>query len=385
MKKYNALFFFLMFAAIGFGQNKEIDSLKLLLRNTTLHDTVKIKTYFILAGKYGGYSLDSLKKYTMKAVDLSKLNDNYLLDGAYYYMGLYHKNIGETEKAKEYYLKAIPLIDSINDKNKLAKILSNYANTLNETSDLKEKIAYNIKALKLREAIGDKPELGQSQFNLAVVYSNTGYDSLSSKYLKLALKNAEESNHKVLSGYVLGSMVMYALKNDDLEKVKRHLQKAEKICKETGSNLLYVSTFKSKGRYLDKLKRFDDAEEAFKVSLDYAHKRKSKADIMFAYASLGKHYVLSENPIKAIKNFKKFEQYKNDNAEPKVSQLAYQNWSKAEEMVGNFKKSNEYLQKYVNIKDSLNVVKNKILLVNAEVKYQTEKKRQRNRRTKARS
>ena len=374
LKKYSVLFFFLFNINFGLAQTKEIDSLKTILENASIHDTVKIKTSFILAGKYGPRNLDSLKKYTIEAVDLSKLNDNYLLDAAYNYLGLYYKNTGNLEKAKQYYLKAMPLVDSVKDGRKLAKILSNYAVTLNETSELKEKIAYNLRALKLRESLNQKFETGQSQFNLAVIYSNTGFDSLSVKYLKQALSNGELSNQKLFSGYVLTSLIMYALENDNLEDAKKYLKKAEEICQETGSSMLCSNTFMRKGNYLEKLEKFDEAEVAFKTALKFAEKRKVPDDIIIAYANLGKHYVKTAKPNKAIENFKKFEKYKPNNLQGKVSQLAYESWSQAERMVGNFQKSNEYLRRYVDIKDSMSLIKNKILLTNSEAKYQTEKK-----------
>lgn len=358
----------------GFAQTKDIDSLKTVLKNTSLHDTVKIKTNFILAGRFGGYSLDSLKKYTLRAIDLSKSNENYMLDAAYFYMGSYYDHTGDISKAKESYLNAIPLIDSIKEGKKLAKALSNYGGLLNETDELTEKLSYNMRALKLREKANDPSELGKSQFNLAVIYSNTGFDSLSVNYLELALKNAAKSKEKVFEGYVLNSLIMYALKDNNNKKIEEYLAKSEEICLETGSPMLCYNTYLRKGTYFDKLKKFEEAEISFKKSIEFAKKRKSPGDIMHAYASLGKHYVKSEQPKMAIESFKNFEKHKTNSVEGKISQLAYSNWSKAERMVGNYKNSNEYLQKYIDIKDSMNVEKNKILLANSETKYQSEKK-----------
>ncbi|WP_396632864.1 sensor histidine kinase [Maribacter sp. R86514] len=82
----------------------------------------------------------------------------------------------------------------------------------------------------------------------------------------------------------------------------------------------------------------------------------------------------AEKPYKAIESFKKFKENKKNNLEGKISQLVYSNWSKAEKMVGNYKKSNEYLQRYIDLKDSMNTEINKSLLTNAEAKYQSEKK-----------
>ena len=373
-KKYSVLFFFLFSTSFGFGQTKKIDSLKAQLSKTDLHDTVRIKTYFALGGRFGPYSLDSLKKYTLKAIDLSKLNDNYLLDGAYFYMGLYHSDKGEIDKAKNYYKKAMVLVDSVNDKQKLSKILSNYANLLNETTELDEKIDYFTRALKLKESIGNKLEIGHTQYNFSILYGNTGFDSLAIDYLKRALKNVEDSNQMALKGHILNSLTAFALKNERFEEAESYIEKSEKICEKTGANRLCYNTFIKKGTYLDKLKRFTEAEVAFIQSLEYAKKRKTPDDIMLAYANLGKHYELSGNPKKAILSFKKAQENNTDKTERRISQFAYESWSRAESKVGNYKKSNDYLKKYVKIKDSLNSEQNKKSLANAESKYQSEKK-----------
>ncbi|MBU2948590.1 tetratricopeptide repeat-containing sensor histidine kinase [Zobellia uliginosa] len=364
----------LLFSGFGFGQTKEIDSLKVILKTTEIHDTVRIKTNFALAGRFGGFSLDSLKKYTFEAEKLSKLNDNYLLDAVCYYLALYYDNTGDLKKAKEYYQKALTLTDSIKDAKKFAKILSGYATVLNETTELEEKISYNLRALKFRESIDDKFDIGKSQFNLAVIYSNTGFDSLSVKYLRQALNNGEVSGEKVFTGYVLNSLIMYALKDGDLELAEEYLFKSEQICEETGSNMVCYNTYIRKGEYHDKLKEFYKAEQAFLESLKYAVQRGIQADIMFVYAYLGKHYVLAREPQKAIKSFKKFEEQKTNTLEGKISELAYDNWSKAERMIGNYDKSDEYFTRYKDIRDSLDSDKNKVMLFNAETKYQSEKK-----------
>ncbi|WP_396632865.1 tetratricopeptide repeat protein [Maribacter sp. R86514] len=256
MKKVLSIcLFFLLFSGFTFGQTKEIDSLKMLLNTANLHDTIKIRTNLNIASKYARYSLDSLKKYTTKAVDLSKVNNDYLLGEAYSNFGGYYDNIGKLELSKEYYSKAMTLIDSVTATKKFARVLSNYATLLNETTELDKKIAYNQRALKLRETIDDKFQVGISQFNLAILYSDTDFDSLSVKYLKLALKNGEISNEKLFTGYVINSLIMYTIRKENLIEAKEYLLKSEDICKETGSNKLCYNTYTRKGEYLDHFKK----------------------------------------------------------------------------------------------------------------------------------
>ncbi|TYA92164.1 hypothetical protein FUA24_01665 [Seonamhaeicola marinus] len=358
----------------GFSQSKQIDSLKLSLTNAKIHDTIKIKNCLNLAGRFGNRSLDSLKKYTLIAIDLSKKNNDFLLDGGYYFMGLYHRDIGEINKAKESYKKAIQLVDSVANKQKFAQILSAYANLLSGTDELDEQISYFTRALKIKESIGDKSKIAITQYNFSNVYRHAGIDTLAIDYLKRAMSNAEASGQKGLKAHILNNLTIFALKNNELEKANTYLMESEKICKEIGSNLLCFNTFLQKGRYLDKLKKIGEAEAAFFTSLEYAKKRGVPQDIMLAHTYLGKHYELFNNPKKAILNFKKAQEQDPANAERIMSPFSYMSWSRAESKLGNYKKSNEYLQKHVKIMDSLSSEKNKKSLANAEAKYQTAKK-----------
>ncbi len=358
----------------GLSQSREVDSLKLSLTNSKIHDTIKIKNCLILAGKYGGFSLDSLKKYTFDAIDLSKKNNDYLLDGGYYFMGVYYSEVGEINKAKESYKKALPLVDSISNKKKFGQILSAYANLLSETNELDEKIAYYTRALKIMESVGDQSKIAFTQYNISNVYRLTGVDTLAIDYLQRALISAEASGQKSLKGHILNNLTIFALKNKDLEKANTYLIESENICKETKLNLLCFHTFLQKGRYLDELKKTLEAENAFLTALKNAKKRGAPQDIMLAYTYLGKHYEEAGHAKKAIQNFEKAQEQDPANAERIMSPFSYMSWSRAESELGNYKKSNEYLLKHVKIMDSLNSEKNKKSLAIAEAKYQTVKK-----------
>lgn len=69
-KKYTLVFFFLLLANLGFGQTKEIDSLKTVLRKTNT-DTTKINTQVALAKEYMSINLDTFNLFTKMARKLS--------------------------------------------------------------------------------------------------------------------------------------------------------------------------------------------------------------------------------------------------------------------------------------------------------------------------
>lgn len=374
LKKYSFLFFFLFSVSIGLGQTKEIDSLKQDLMIAQLDDTTRVSNYLKLAGKYGPFNMDSLYKYTRLASKFSKINDNYKLDGVLYYLGIYHAEIGQIDKAKEYYLEAIDILDSINNKDRLSKLYGNYGNILSERTELNEKIIFFRKSLRLKEDLGNPLDVGKSQYNLAVLYSRTGFDSLAVVYLKKALKNGEESKVKPFTAHVLNFLTAYSLKNNNLVDAEEAINKSEKICKETNSNRSCYNTFIQKGKYLERIEQLAEAEKAFHKALKYAASLKAPRDLMFAYASLGNHYVKVGKPHKAIENFKLAKENNTDGNEFVLGQIAYEKWAEAEKMIGNSKNSLEFLEKYIKTKDSLNTQNNKSALANANAKYETEKK-----------
>lgn len=371
-KKTSLLFFFLLLATIGFSQTKEIDSLKAELLKLSVRDTMKIRMYLSLGKKYYGFNTDSLRHYSTLAMKLSKSTNDYLLERIFNDIGLFHLETGQIDSARYFFRGAIQKSEIIKDTTTLMRAYSNYAATLIDDTGFDESVRLYLRVIELSK--NNKYQMGIAQYNLAGTYSNAGHDSLSVKYLKLAAINGEESNHTLLLSQTFPNLANYAIKNDELETAKTYLDKSLVVCENLNSPRAWSTYYLIKGEYYDKIKTFNKAEIAYVKALNEAKKVNYAYNIIYAYVSLGEHYVLTKKPKKAIENFEKFEKTQKINPIPSIGVRAYEFWSRAESMIGNSKNSNKYFDRYVKINDSLNSVKNKRFISNAEAKYQSEKK-----------
>jgi signal transduction histidine kinase len=357
---------------LGYGQIKEIDSLKKELLKPTLSDTTRIGLYYELGGKYYYRNMDSLKFYSKLALELSELSDNYLQGKIYNSIGMYYVSQSQMDSARYYLNQAINIGVKKSDTTLLVRAYANYGVTLRENTDFEESVQLSLKVIDLVEK--DKYILAESQYNLAVDYANATYDSLAIKYFKLAVKSAEESNHEVVISYALSNLLIYSLDKDEMDLTKSYLKKSSELCTKTESPAICLNYYLRLGLYLDELQEFDKAETAYKKALNSAEELNDIYNIMFTYISLGEHFVTTKNPKKAINYLKKFERLYIENPTPDLGIRAYKNFAEAERISGNYKSSNEYLDKYIKINDSLNSENNKTAIANAETKYQSEKK-----------
>jgi len=372
IKKYSLLFFFLCCISFGFGQTKEIDSLKNVLLNQDLSDTTKVSATLNLAIAFYPFSLDSLKYYSEKAMELSKSSNDYFLERTYNNLSVYYLDIGQMDSSRYYSKKIIEQSKIMKDTTMLILAYGNYASTLGDDTQFEESVRLYLKAIEL--AKNNKKQLGQLQYNVALKYEDSNYDSLANKYLKLATKNGEESNYDLLLSNTLPNLAYYAIENNQLDLAKSYLDRSLLVCKKLKSSRAWSTYYLRLGLYYDNIEMFDKAEIAFDKALYEAEQANYTYNRMFAYISLGEHFVMTRTLRDAIKNLENFEKMHKIYPNAGMAVKAYEVRAKAENMIGNFKKANEYLERYVKLNDSLNSDKNKTALANAETKYQSEKK-----------
>ena len=242
MKRKNSLITILLyfFVYCAFGQDKQFDSLNLVLR-TTKQDTVKL---FTLVQITEICELNDIPYYAEKAV---KLSDKILAQTNYdrkriliqkakalnnwgvmydyqenipkaieYYMaclkineitkdiessaatlnnigGAYKKN-GNTTMALLFHLKSLRMWEQTSNKKNTATSLHNIGIILGFQGNLKKALNYYHKSLKLREQLGDKKDLASSYNAIGYLFGTQGNFRKSLYYFIKSLKYSREIN-----------------------------------------------------------------------------------------------------------------------------------------------------------------------------------------------
>ncbi|MDP2386419.1 MAG: tetratricopeptide repeat protein [Bacteroidota bacterium] len=214
MRKTTTFCFLLLLAAqLVFAQNRKIDSLKSVAKETE-NDSIRVEALNDLSwelsvdGKYlEAIEIATQSKELSEKIGFTKgLGSAYSNLGIVYYaqsnypraldyhfrslktmesignkngMGVSYNNIGnvyseqgDDEKVLEYYLKDLKICEELNDKEGMSVSYANIGIQYNEMKMYKEAIEYNLKSLKIKEELGNSEGIGMSYLNLSVVYED---------------------------------------------------------------------------------------------------------------------------------------------------------------------------------------------------------------------
>lgn len=183
----NFLFLIIGIAAClnAFSNTEKIDSL-LIVANSNVHDTIRIKTLQEIGNSYIRSIPDTAFIYFQKAADLSetliqKEKDEVVVKTAKFQYSLavyklatiyYHK--GELNKALELNNKSIEISEEIDDKLGMASSLNFIAVIFYVQGEIDKALEYYNKSLEMKEAIGDKLGMANTLINIGLVHRNHG-------------------------------------------------------------------------------------------------------------------------------------------------------------------------------------------------------------------
>ncbi len=325
-----------------------------------------------------------------------------------------HYMVTHLDSSKSFSLAGIKLAEQINfPKGKMLNLntLGNYFERKTKYDSAMTHYNHALKIAKsLKSVRGDAIILN----NIATVYIRKANYNKAIELLFEALKAEEKLNNKngIAQAYNNIGICFYYQKN--LDKTTYYLTKALSIQEELGNYDGLINGYNNVGAILDYQKKYDEAIVSYKKGLQISLKRKDKKmeasqlfNIGLAYLKKGELTVAenylnnSINIRKSIKDFngiasnyigygdlffakKEFKSSEKYYAKAMVIssanklrlklQESYMGVSKALARQNKHQKSNDYLQKYIALKDSILNEKNTKIIAEIETKYQTEKK-----------
>lgn len=402
MKKNLQILFLLIFSIQVFAQNK-IEDLK--RADAFLQKAIKLETD----------NKDEALKNINKGLFIAKrYSDTELIANLYKKEANIFDNFSEYDSSYVYYKLAAPIFVNINDSVNAAKCfinigvsdyyygnfdkaVSSYQNASNLLENSKE---YSLRAKAInniglihksqgnyKQAIKDFHEsidlktLANDKKGIANTYQNIGVIYWEQKNYNEALKCFNDAEN-VLIG--LGSF-------DDLAGLYTNKGLIYNDIKDTTQALLYydkaiegysklenkqglVSVFINKASLLDNAGRYDDAKKLFKRSLKLSEEIGYSLGVFVSKINLSRMYSSNNKKQKAINLAQEALRLKDKKQPVKYLIEAYHILSKNYEDIRNYKLANKYLNKYIDLNDSVfNIEKNK-QINEIHTKYETEKK-----------
>ncbi len=358
-------------------------------------DTSKVNNYIKIASEYLNIKPDTSKYFIDSLYDLSKKYDyKYGLFKSYHYLGNYHWMYANYDSSLHYYKKALYSAQFTSSKRNKALILGNigmlYSNLFNTDSAiyyLEETVSYSLENNSVDLA-------NKANFDLGRLFLNQGKYADAIKHLmqvKDSLPNYPDANLEVLVNSIFGSLYYHM---EDFDNSLSYYNKAIELNKKNHDINILPNILAFKGQlYFDLKNNLDSAtyyyKYAQKVADDY-HKEFININVNIGLGNvLGKkrdydsssyyYFKVLESPViennlgsKAaalvnigsnylkINDYKQSEKYLNKGLNLADSlgiinyqRIAYENLIRLAEATKKYKKSVEYYQLYTEITDSI--------------------------------
>ena len=306
--KLKSLFYVVLFAVLahnGFGQVKEIDSIKLVIR-TSKEDTNKVNSLLLLSKKYFSEEPSEAIRIATQARNLAekikfKRGEAYALKNigiGYYMQGKYLETF-------ENWNKSMKCFDALADRKGVANILSNIGSVYFDQGDDANALDNYLKSLKISEQISDSFRIATALGNIGNVYlnKNATLDKALSYYLKALPISYKLGDDNLVGTTTVGIGEVY-FKKENYDSALFYFNKS--LIAYNGTEAVPYS-LNQIGRLYTKRKNFDLAVQNHTEAFNLGKKLDAKLDMIQSLLGLGVAYEASGNFMKAIESYSEAE------------------------------------------------------------------------------
>ncbi len=365
------------------GQNKEIDSLKILLskapndttRLSILNEMADAETDEELIAKYNEQIVTIANKSISANPPLPVKNTcKKYLSFVYYRMGIAYDNQNNITKAIEYYNNYYKVCEEIGDNKGMSRSLNNIGIIYKNQGDIPRALEYYNKCLELNEKTGDKRVVAISFLNIGIIYYDQGDYTKALDYYNKGLKSIKEIGDKGGISYFLHNIAIVYARQGDTAKALDYNFQCIAICEELGDQ---SSTSKALGNigniYLEQGDK-NKALEYYNKSLTIKEEMGDKNGISNSLINIGFIYIKKGENSKALDCAKKAYDIAKETGNvvriSEAAQLLDDIYSKQ----GNYKLSRQYFGEYITMRDSIIKEENQKLTQRKYFQYEFEKK-----------
>lgn len=301
----------IVFSSVLSSQSREIDSVRILLKQKNIQDTSKASYINELSWQFLDYSVDSAEKYVTQALRLSQ-NIHYtegLVVGKNT-QGIIYRMRNEPERAIELYKEIIPMRIAQNRKDRLTGVYSNMGSVYFEMNDPAMALSYYTKAyenarsykqtenemvilnnlgatyksaglydlaletfrkaLELNKLFKDDFQEGQLYLNIATVYNQRGAYKQGFEYDEHAYRIFKRAGNLRQLSVVVYNLTISARQNKDLKAAGDYIREMESIAAQLDEREYYANLHHTKSNYFMQLQNYPEALQEIDQALSYA-------------------------------------------------------------------------------------------------------------------
>jgi len=370
------IFFSLIFQLSSHSQNTTaIDSLNNLLSKET-KDIKKLELLEAIVAMASGIDFKEALIYARQAVNLANTTENKNFQPKFNEMkGRIHANLLELDSASYHFSKALKEYQLIDNKKGQATTLFKIGWVYKKRGDLENAMQSDLKALKLMEFINDKPGIAgantrisedlcrQERFNEALEYAKTN--------IEFCLKN--DIQEELVYSYTNAGSATIAMGQP--KESFMYFDKALSLARSLGFDPISLSDFlNNRGNALKRLDRYKEALNNYEEALTLSKKANYRNAIVTVTANLGEINLLTNNYPEALKyQLQTVELQEEDNDLTNLTEN-YGHISTIYEKLGNYPLALEYQKKARIMRDSTARIESDKTMSNLLTQYETEKK-----------
>ncbi|MDV7186369.1 ATP-binding protein [Lutibacter sp. TH_r2] len=263
-----------------------------------------------------GYYLDEKERYEesldyyLNAIDLyNSINNKQGLANSYNYIGYSFSYLNSVDKATEYYFKALHIFKELNDEMGIADIYNGFGNLYYDIENYEEAYKYYLKAFEIYKKKNDKGGLLAEYINLGNAISEYGELETGLEYYLKSIKLCKELDDKageVMCYSNIGEC--YLLKNK-FNLAEKYLAKALKLSKTIDYKSIIPVIYSNIAHLKLKVKQFDSVINYVDKSID------ASKELSIRYFEYETHNYLSEaysakgDFVKSLKHYKIYKKH----------------------------------------------------------------------------
>lgn len=303
MKKGYVLVF-LFFCLLSFSQNKKIDSLRVLLKNSRQDTAIVnylngIAFEFVYSGMNDSSYANASKAYSRaKKVGYRKGEAR-----AINIFGLINETDSRFPEALKHYYAAIKIQKEIDDKIGLGNSWHNIGYVHYKKGDFSSALKYYSISLAIRKSNSDTHGVAYSYNNMGMAYMQVGNYSEAIKSYLIALKNAEELSDERLIAKCHSNMGDVYLVQGNAPLALKNYFIALKFFEKLDEKMSLVVAYNTLGSLYYSQKKYAESIRYCSKALQLALEINDKRGLSLSYSMLGLNYLDNKQYPEALQNF----------------------------------------------------------------------------------
>ncbi|MCD4817754.1 MAG: tetratricopeptide repeat-containing sensor histidine kinase [Candidatus Cloacimonetes bacterium] len=344
------------------------------LQNNKAIEATALRTLGILSIKFSGDYEKALNYFLGSLTIVEELKSKKNLSNSLTNVGIAYEMLGDYQNALKYHQNALIAAESNDDKNSMSISYNNIGNVYNRKSDYNEALTNYFKSMQLKEDLGDLNGVAVCLNNIGIIYEELDDidNALEIHKRSLGLKRKQRDNKGIASS--LNNIAnLYTNQGKIKESLEYHLEALE-IKKKIGDKRSISNSLRNIGTTYHKIHDDETALNYYQKSLDLDCEINNKTGLATSYLNMSNVYLVQKKYDKVLSNLNNSEEIALVLDEKNLLKQIYETYYKLYTEQNNSTKALEYHKKISKMKDEIFNEKKSEQIIEMTTKYDTKQK-----------